>query len=75
MNIQGIAPADQEYVIQRSLEFSKEYGDIKRALIVPKDVFAKFAMKNVNQKIIEADNQLRQTFDNMEEAIEWLKED
>lgn len=71
---QGITPADQEYVIQRSLEFSQTYGELKRAIIIPKDVFAKFAMKNVNQKIIEADNQLRKTFDNIEDAIAWLKE-
>ena len=71
---QGISLVAQEYASMRSKEITQQIGQIKRALIVPKDVFAKFSMNNVNQQTVKEDGQVRRSFANYTDACTWLNE-
>ncbi|TAE14435.1 MAG: hypothetical protein EAZ95_09920 [Bacteroidetes bacterium] len=68
-----IGAEDQEYAAKRSVEFSNQYWQVKRALITPKDVFARFSVKQVNQKVAQEESQDRQLFLNQEDALAWLQ--
>ncbi len=59
---------DQEYAIQASTKFSKEFWEVSRAIITPKDVFARFGIKQVSQSVIKQIGQQRKFFNNLEEA-------
>ncbi len=63
---------DQEYASKRSIEFDKNNWKVARALIIPKDVFARFAIKNVNNATIQ-EGQERKMFSEVDDAKEWLK--
>lgn len=67
-----ISTEDQDYATRRSVEFTRNYWSVKRALITPKDVFARFGLKQVNNKVAKEDQQERQVFDNEDSALEWL---
>ena len=71
-NSQGISPKSQEYASTQSKKITEKLGQIKRALIMPKDVFAKFSVNNVNQRTIVEDGQIRRNFQSYEEARDWL---
>jgi hypothetical protein len=68
-----IGAEDQEYAAKRSVEFTHQYWQVKRALITPKDVFARFGVKQVNQKVAQEEQQDRQLFLTHEDAREWLR--
>jgi hypothetical protein len=68
-----IGAEDQEYAAKRSVEFTNQFWQVKRALITPKDVFARFGVKQVNQKVAQEEQQDRQLFLTHEDAREWLK--
>jgi len=71
---QSVSMEDQEYATQVSLDFSKKTDlKVKRALITPKNVFARFAVRNVNNNVQKFEEQERKMFDNQEEALHWLK--
>lgn len=63
---------DQNYAAAKSIEFDKTYWNVRRALIIPQDVFAKFAIKNVNNATMEQ-GQEREMFTNIEDAKDWLR--
>ncbi|TAD89686.1 MAG: hypothetical protein EAY75_04880 [Bacteroidetes bacterium] len=67
-----ISAEDQEYAVKRSVDFTHQYWNVKRALVTPKDVFARFGIKQVNQKIAQEEAQDRQLFLNYEDAKAWL---
>lgn len=67
-----IGAEDQEYAAKRSVEFSRQYWEVKRALITPKDVFARFGIKQVNQQVAKEDAQERQFFLTLEDAKAWI---
>ena len=67
-----ISAEDQEYAAKRSVEFTHQYWNVKRALITPKDVFARFGIKQVNQKVAQEEQQDRQLFLTHEDARAWL---
>ena len=69
-----IGAEDQEYAAKRSVEFTRQYWQVKRALITPKDVFARFGIKQVNQQVAKEEQQERQFFLTMEDAREWIKQ-
>jgi hypothetical protein len=68
-----IGAEDQEYAAKRSVEFTHQFWQVKRALITPKDVFARFSIKQVNQKVAQEETQDRQLFLNEEDALAWLQ--
>lgn len=65
---------DQEYAIQASTKFSEDFWEVKRAIITPKDVFARFGIKQVSQTVIQQTGQQRKFFNNLEEAKNWIRE-
>lgn len=67
-----IGADDQEYAAKRSVDFSHQYWNVKRALITPKDVFARFGIKQVNQKVAKEETQDRELFLTYEDARAWL---
>lgn len=69
---QGISPQAQEYANNKSKDITRTIGQLKRALIMPKDVFAKFSLNNINQKTVVEDGQIRRVFSNYEDARDWL---
>ncbi len=69
-----IATEDQEYAAKRSVEYTQQYGVVKRALITPQDAFARFSIKQVNAQVSKQDNQDRRFFGSIEDAKEWLLE-
>ncbi|TAF68121.1 MAG: hypothetical protein EAZ55_00805 [Cytophagales bacterium] len=69
----GIGIDDQNFAAQKSVEFDQTHWKVKRALIMPKDVFARFAVKNVNAAVNQQDHQDRQMFGDYDSAIAWLK--
>lgn len=68
-----IGMEDQEYAIQASTKFSKEKWPVIRAIITPKDVFARFGVKQVSQAVKQQAEQDRRFFSNLEEAETWIK--
>ncbi len=68
-----ISAEDQEYAAQRSIQFSHENWEVKRAIITPKDVFTRFGIKQVNSAVAKEVSQKREFFSNQAEAIHWLK--
>ncbi len=68
-----IGAEDQEYAAKRSVEFTRQYWEVKRALITPKDVFARFGIKQVNQQVAKEEQQDRQFFLTHEDARAWLQ--
>jgi hypothetical protein len=71
----GISPTAQNYATEKSKEITRIVGEIKRALVLPKDIFGQFSVKNVNNRAVNEDHQIRRSFDNFEEAKQWLMED
>ncbi|TAE74352.1 MAG: hypothetical protein EAZ85_04780 [Bacteroidetes bacterium] len=69
-----ISTEDQEYAAKLSIDFSRNFWDVKRALIPPKDVFARFSIKQVNAQVAKQEAQERRFFINYEEAFEWIIE-
>ncbi len=69
-----ISTEDQEYAATRSVEYTQQFGNVKRALITPQDVFARFSIKQVNAQVSKQDNQDRRFFGSIEDAKEWLLE-
>ncbi len=70
-----ISTEDQEYAARLSVDFSRKYWDAKRALIPPKDVFARFSIKQVNAQVAKQQAQERRFFENYEDAFEWIIEE
>ncbi len=64
---------DQEYAVQISTKFSQEKWPVARAIITPKDVFARFGVKQVSQAVGQQTEQDRKFFNNLEEAKDWIK--
>jgi hypothetical protein len=62
---------DQEYAVQISTRFSKEKWAVIRAIITPKDVFARFGIKQVSQAVKGQTEQNRRFFNNLEDAKTW----
>lgn len=69
-----ISTEDQEYAATRSVQYTQEYGEVKRAIITPQDVFARFSIKQVNAQVSKQDNQDRRFFGTIDDAKEWLLE-
>lgn len=70
----GLSPAMQELAAKRHEEYAKKYGFLKQAIIVPKDVFSKFSVKNYTRQFDEEYLVENMYFDNIEEAKKWLHE-
>lgn len=70
-----ISTDDQEYAATLSVDFSRKYWQVKRALIPPKDIFARFSIKQVNAQVAKQEAQERRFFADYDEALEWIKED
>jgi hemerythrin-like domain-containing protein len=70
-----ISTEDQEYAAKVSINFSRNYWSVKRALITPKDVFTRFGAKQVNAHVAKEEQQERRFFASLEEALEWIKND
>lgn len=69
----GISPEAQEYATKRSLEFSQKNWNVKRALVLSKDIFAKFSTENFVKTVTEkGENQHREFFESLEDAKKWL---
>jgi|GEM_PF-7043248 len=68
-----ISSEDQEYAAKRSVEFTRQFWEVKRALITPKDVFARFGIKQVNQQVAKEIPQDREFFLTREDAKAWLQ--
>jgi hypothetical protein len=66
-----IGMEDQEYAVQISTRFSKEKWAVIRAIITPKDVFARFGIKQVSQAVKGQTEQNRRFFNNLEDAKTW----
>jgi Zn-dependent M32 family carboxypeptidase len=67
-----ISSEDQEYAAKMSIEFSRNYWDVKRAIITPKDVSTRFSIKQVNAQVAKEEHQERRFFAEFADALEWI---
>ncbi|MBN2610649.1 MAG: hypothetical protein JXB00_03755 [Bacteroidales bacterium] len=69
----GLGPDMQKLAAETIGKYAKEHGQLKEAIIVPKDVFSQFSVENYSKKVAEASPNQTRFFDNIPEAEEWLR--
>jgi hypothetical protein len=69
----GVEPKGQQYAAAQLNDYMRLYGAVNQAIVVSKDVFARFSVKNFTKQLAANEGIFQQKyFDNLQEAKKWL---
>ncbi len=71
----GLSPVAQKYAAEKLEKFTKDFWDIKEAIIVPTDVFSKFSVDSYVKELNEKTQKVSvKYFDRLSEAKAWMED-
>ncbi len=71
----GLGPESQKLAAKEVGNLAKKIGGLREAIVVPKDVFSNFSVKNYADNLKKEVNSVETVFfDRLDKAEDWLKE-
>jgi hypothetical protein len=70
----GLSPTNQELAAKRIGETAHQLGQLRQAIVVPKDVFSKFSVENFEKKLSGDETVITMYFDDVNKAKEWMEQ-
>jgi len=69
----GLGPDSQKLAAETIADYARKHGKIREAIIVPKDVFSDYSVRNYSQQVTQKGPVETRFFDQIADAENWLK--